>query len=88
MGYKLKPNKSIKSRFKASRTGKLKHHHAKTSHLMSARSGKKKRHLGRPSILSEGLARNMRRLMGLSRLKPNQARHKRELMMAAKAEQK
>ena len=85
MGYKLKPNKSVKSRFKVSRTGKVKRHHAKTSHLMSARTSQKKRQLGRPSILAEGLARNMRKLMGLSKLKPNQARHKRELAMSAKA---
>ena len=86
MGYKLKPNKSVKSRFKVSRTGKVKRHHAKTSHLMSARTSQKKRQLGRPSILAEGLARNMRKLMGLSKLKPNEARHKRELAMAAKAQ--
>ena len=64
MAYKLKPNKSIMSRFKVTKRGKLKRHHAKTSHLMSARSSKTKRRLGRPAILYEGLARNLRKHIG------------------------
>lgn len=75
MGYKLKPNKSMLSRFKVTKSGKLKRHHAKTSHLMTARNGKKKRMLGRPAILFEGLARNMRRNMGISHLNPKRAAH-------------
>jgi len=77
MAYKLKPNKSMLSRFKVTRTGKLKRHHANTSHLMSGRSAKKKRQLGRPAILYEGLARRLRRFMGVSHLHPAQAAHER-----------
>jgi large subunit ribosomal protein L35 len=46
MAYKMKPNKSVLSRFKVTKTGKLKRHHAKTSHLMSGRTSKTKRRLG------------------------------------------
>jgi large subunit ribosomal protein L35 len=74
MGYKLKTNKSVKSRFKVTATGKLKRHHAKTSHLMSARSAKKRRQLGRPAIVSETHARRLRRLLGKHGLHPGQPR--------------
>ena len=81
--YKYKPRKSVAKRFKVTKTGKLKAHHGFTSHLMSSRSGKKLRKLGRPAILFEGHARNMRFLLGLSKLKPAKVRHDRAL--AAKA---
>jgi len=67
MGYKFKPNKSVAKRFGVSKTGKLKRHHSKTSHLMSARSPAKRRHLRGSAILGEGHARNMRKLMGVSK---------------------
>jgi large subunit ribosomal protein L35 len=67
MGYKLKPNKAVAKRFKVTAKGKLKRHHSLTSHLRSARSPKKKRELRRPELLFEGLARNMRRLIGVSK---------------------
>jgi large subunit ribosomal protein L35 len=70
MGYKLKPNKAILSRFKVTKRGKLKRHHAKTSHLMSGRTAKTKRRLGRPAILHEGLARNLRKYIGKGHLHP------------------
>ncbi len=79
MGYKLKPNKSVLKRFKVTKTGKLKRGHSLTSHLMSGRSAKKKRKLGRPALVSEGLARNMRRLAGVSHLHPNKTKHERAL---------
>lgn len=75
MAYKLKPNKSVKSRFKVTKTGKLKRHHAKTSHLMSARTAKTKRRLGRPALLSETLAGNMRRLIGVAGKNPKRTAH-------------
>jgi large subunit ribosomal protein L35 len=80
MGYKFKPNKAVKKRFKVTRTGKLKRHHAFTSHLMSARPAKKRRKLRRPAILYEGFARNMRELMGISHLKPGKIEHERALV--------
>ncbi|HEV8606313.1 MAG TPA: bL35 family ribosomal protein [Tepidisphaeraceae bacterium] len=70
MGYKLKPNKAILSRFKVTKRGKLKRHHAKTSHLMSGRNSKTKRRLGRPAILHEGLARNLRKHIGMGHKHP------------------
>ena len=76
MGYKLKPNKAIAKRFKVTATGKLKRYHSLTSHLRSSRPAKKKRELRRPEMLFEGLARNMRRLMGVSK-SPGRAAHRR-----------
>lgn len=75
MGYKFKPNKSMLSRFKVTKTGKLKRHHAKTSHLLSGRTSKTKRRLGRPAIVFEGIARNIRRAMGVSHLNPIRTAH-------------
>jgi large subunit ribosomal protein L35 len=79
MGYKFKPSKSVAKRFRATKTGKLKHNHCFTSHLMSARPANKRRKLRRPANLAEGHARNMRSLMGISAKHPNKIRHDREL---------
>ena len=79
MGYKFKPAKAVAKRFKVTKTGKLKRHHAFTSHLMSARPAKTRRKLRRAAILFEGHARNMRAMMGISHLKPAQAEHERAL---------
>ena len=79
MAYKFKPSKSVAKRFKVSATGKLKHRHEKTSHLRSGRDANKKRHLGRAGVLAEGHARNMRRFMGVAKLKPNKTAHERAL---------
>lgn len=86
MGYKYKPCKAVAKRFKVSRTGKVKRHHCFTSHLMSARPSSKRRRLRRPGVLAEGHARNMRRFLGLSKLKPLKIAHERAL--AAKAKEK
>jgi large subunit ribosomal protein L35 len=79
MGYKLKPNKGVKSRFRVTATGKLKHGHELTSHLRSRRSAKKKRHLGRESILDEGHAKRFRGMMAISGKKPAKVVHQRAL---------
>ncbi|HWE96432.1 MAG TPA: 50S ribosomal protein L35 [Tepidisphaeraceae bacterium] len=79
MGYKLKPNKSVAKRFKVTKTGKLKRGHCLTSHLMSSRPANKRRKLRRPAILFEGHAKNMRALMGVSKLKPAKVAHERAL---------
>ena len=79
MGYKFKPAKAVAKRFKVTKTGKLKRHHAFTSHLMSARPANKRRKLRRSAILFEGHARNMRAMMGISHLKPAQVEHARAL---------
>ena len=76
MGYKFKPKKAVSKRFKLTAKGKLKRHHTLTSHLRSARTAKKKRQLGRPAILFEGLAKNMRRMMGVDGKHPNANKRK------------
>lgn len=84
MGYKLKPNKAVLKRFKVTKTGKLKRGHSLTSHLMSGRSAKKKRKLGRPALVAEGLAKNMRRLIGAGHLHPKKTEHERALIAKKK----
>lgn len=84
MGYKLKPNKGVKSRMKVTGTGKVKHRHELNSHLRSGRSAAKKRRLGRPAILDETHAKRFRRLMGMSGLKPAKIAHERALAEKAK----
>ena len=86
MGYKIKPNKSVAKRFKVSKTGKLKRHHSFTSHLMSSRSANKRRKLRKPAVLFEGLAKNMRKLMGVSHLNPKRTAHEAALRAAAAGE--
>jgi large subunit ribosomal protein L35 len=86
MGYKLKPNKGVKSRFKVTGTGKLKHGHELTSHLRSSRTSKKKRHLRGTSVLDETHARRYRGMLAISRKKPAKIAHDRALAAAAKAE--
>jgi large subunit ribosomal protein L35 len=85
VGYKTKPNKSVAKRFKVTKTGKLKRHHAYTSHLMSARPANVRRKLRKAAILSETHAKNMRRLMCVSKLKPKKAAHERALAAQKKA---
>jgi len=79
MAYKFKPSKSVAKRFRVTKTGKLKHSHTMNSHLRSVRTGSLKRRLGRPAVLSESLARGMRKFMGLSRLKPAKIAAEREI---------
>jgi large subunit ribosomal protein L35 len=85
MGYKFKPNKAVAKRFRVTKTGKLKHRHELSTHLRSGRSADKKRHLGRPAVLFEGHARNMRKLIGVSKRRPNRVAHERALAAAAEA---
>jgi large subunit ribosomal protein L35 len=79
MPHKAKPHKGMGKRFKVSRTGKVMHRHEKNSHLRSRRSSKLKRQLGRVGVLAEGMARNVRRYLGLSKRKPNQIEHEAKL---------
>jgi len=85
MGYKLKPNNAMLSRFKVSKRGKLKRHHAKTSHLMSGRDSKTKRRLGRPAVLYEGLARNLRKHMGVGHKHPAKIEQEKAVAMKHRA---
>lgn len=86
MAYKFKPSKSVAKRFRVTRKGKLKHNHTLTSHLRSSRSGNKKRHLRRASVLFEGHARNMRLMMGISKLKPAKIEHEERIAEQKAAE--
>jgi large subunit ribosomal protein L35 len=88
MGYKLKPNKGVASRFRVTGTGKLKHSHELNSHLRSNRNSKKKRHLGRASVLAESHAKRFRGLLAISGRKPARIAHERALEKTAPAEQK
>lgn len=85
MGYKYKPSKAVKSRFKATGTGKLKHRHTHNSHLLSNRNGDQKRRNGRPAVLAEGHSKNLRRYLGISGKRPRQIAHKRALAVAEAA---
>jgi large subunit ribosomal protein L35 len=85
MAYKFKPRKAVAKRFKVSKTGKLKGHHGFTSHLMSSRSGNKRRALRKGGVLFEGHAKNMRKFLGISKLKPAKIAHERALAAKAKA---
>jgi large subunit ribosomal protein L35 len=85
MAYKFKPNKSVAKRFKVSKTGKLKHRHTMSTHLRSNRTADKKRELGRSAVLSETQAGNMRKYMGISKLKPAKIAHERKLAEKAEA---
>lgn len=84
MAYKYKPSKSVAKRFKVTKTGKVKGGHGFRSHLMSSRPANRRRKLRKPQLLHEGHARNMRRFMAVSALKPNKIAHDRAL--AAKKE--
>lgn len=86
MAYKFKPSKSVAKRFRVTRKGKLKHNHTLTSHLRSSRSANKKRQLRRASVLFEGHARNMRLMMGLSKLKPAKIEHEQRVAEQQAAE--
>ena len=88
MGYKFKPKKSVAKRFQVSKTGKVKRHHAFTSHLMSARPSKRRRKLRRSAVLFEGHARNMREMIGLKGVRPNQIAHERALAKKEAAAEK
>lgn len=85
---KSKPNKSVAKRFKVTKTGKVKRHHSFTSHLMSARPANKRRKLRRPALVHEGLAKNMRRLMGVEGLRPKTVEHERALAAKRAAKSK
>ena len=87
MAYKFKPSKAMKKRFRVTGTGKLKRRHTLSTHLRSARDAKKKRHLGRPAIVFEGIAKNLRRAMGVTK-RPAKIAHERALKANAKSKTK
>ena len=82
---KYKPNKGMKKRFRVSATGKVLHNHMFTSHLRSSRTSKRIRHLRKAAVLFEGHAKNMRRYMGVQKLRPAKIVHDRKLAAAEAA---
>jgi len=84
MGYKLKPKKAVLARFKVTKKGKVKRHHSLTSHLRSSRTSAKKRQLRRPAMMAEGMARNVRRMVGMSHKNPIRAAHEQRVIEAQK----
>jgi large subunit ribosomal protein L35 len=62
---KLKTRKSVKKRFKVTKTGKvLPYKSANTSHIMSKKGAKRRRRLRHPVVVTGAQARTMRSLMG------------------------
>lgn len=84
MGWKAyKPCKGMQKRFKVTGTGKIIRGCGFNSHLNSGRSGNMKRRLGGTELVHEGHARNIRRFLGVSKLRPNRIAHQRKLAAAA-----
>lgn len=63
---KMKTNKSVASRFKATGTGKLMCRHPGRRHKLEKKSSKRKRHLAQPLPVHETLLRTYKRMMGVS----------------------
>ena len=61
---KLKTNKSVKKRFKITKTGKLRRYRAGVGHLNSHKSRRRKAHLRHPLIHEGAQVRTLKRLMG------------------------
>lgn len=58
--YKLKTSKSIKKRFKVSKTNKLSRHKANRSHLLNKKSSKRRRHLRASDLCKKGDLHNIK----------------------------
>ena len=61
---KMKTKKSISSRIKVTKTGKVLRHHSLTSHMMVRRSRKTKRKLRKATLVIGLIARNLKRSIG------------------------
>jgi large subunit ribosomal protein L35 len=83
MGYKFKPSKAVKKRFRVTATGKLKHEHSFRTHLQSSRSSKLRMRLRGTEVLFEGHSRNMRKLMGIHGTNPVRIAHERRVAEVA-----
>ncbi|MEW6171220.1 MAG: 50S ribosomal protein L35 [Candidatus Omnitrophota bacterium] len=58
----LKTKKGVKKRFKISKSGKVKYHHAFKSHILSSKKKSRKRKLRREGIVASSVeARSIRR---------------------------
>ncbi len=61
---KQKTNKSVRKRFKATKTGKVRRNKANRRHLLAARSAKRKRQARRGGLVSPGETRTILRMLG------------------------
>lgn len=60
---KMKTNKSVQSRFKATGTGKLKRSRPGRRHIMTKKTPKRKRQLRRPALVESGTLKTYKRMM-------------------------
>lgn len=81
----LKPNKSVKKRFKVTATGKLKYQKGNRRHLLSGRSGDMLRRAARPGVLDEQLAASIRPIIGAAGKNPAKIAELKMRAMKAKA---
>ncbi len=63
MGGKLKTNKSVAKRFRATKSGKFKKMRAGKRHLLNHKSSKRKRHLRQSDLASGSMEKQIRRLL-------------------------
>ena len=61
---KQKTNKSVRKRFKVTKTGKVRRNKANRRHLLAARSAKRKRQARRGGFVSPGEKRTILRMLG------------------------
>ena len=62
---KLKTNKSIKSRFKVTKSGKLKASRCGRRHILTKKSSKRKRHLKTKLVLDKPTTKKYSMMLGL-----------------------
>ena len=60
---KLKTNKSVKKRFRPTKSGKFLKMRAGKRHLLQGKSSKRKRHLRQSGLVSRTMEKNIRRLL-------------------------
>lgn len=61
---KMKTNKSVKSRFKVTATGKLKRTRPGRRHILTKKTSKRKRQLRRPAFVDQSQQKTYLRMMG------------------------
>lgn len=60
---KIKTHKASAKRFSLTATGKVKMNHSEHRHKLGKKNSKRKRHLRSGAIMSESMAKNVRRLI-------------------------
>ena len=63
---KMKTNKSVKSRFKVTGTGKLKRTRPGRRHILTKKTAKRKRHLRRPGLVDKSQKKTYLRMIGMA----------------------